>query len=166
MRSQKMSQKRPILNYVVAYLLWIVSTGLGILTLYRAREALLLGMVVASNAGNPSDREIFYSNLRAQAVQSWTVLLVGILLLIVLVGVENFYRMSVPSGKLMRRFLLVSGIEFGVLFIAHASYYAILQTFRPFTWIAIAFPVVEILMAVLFFWLYRRQSRKSMLAPQ
>jgi hypothetical protein len=156
-----MSQKRSIVNYVAAYLLWIVSTGLGLFALYRVRETILLSMVFSNSLGNPSEREIFYSNLRAQAVQSWTIMLGGFLMLLLLVGIENFYRMSVPNGKLVQRFFLVSMLEVIVLFLAHAAYYAMLTTFRVSTWTAYTFPIIEILIVALFFWLYRQQRKKG-----
>ncbi|MBE0699338.1 MAG: hypothetical protein IH586_20635, partial [Anaerolineaceae bacterium] len=144
----------------VAYLLWIVSTGLGILVLNMVRETILLWMVVSSSLGEPTASEIFYANLRATAVQNWSLFLIGILVLILLVGIENFYRISATAGKLTRGFFLVSWIEFVVLFIAHSSYYALLQTFRPAAWTSYALPAGEFLLAALFFWLYRRQLKK------
>ena len=159
-----MIQKRPILRYVLAYTLWILSTGLGILVLNLARETLLLGMVVSSNLGEPTQSEKFYASLRAAAASSWSILVLGLLALILLVGIENYYRMSVPSGKLSRRFFLVSGIECVVLFLTHSSYYALLQTFRPSGWTAFAFPAVEFVLAALLLWIFyflKSKARKA-----
>jgi hypothetical protein len=156
-----MSQKRPIFNYVVAYLLWVVSTGLGILVINMCREAALLWVVVSTAQSQATESEKFYASLRATAFTSWSMLLMGLLALILLVGIENFYRISVPSGKVIRRFFLVTGIELIVLFIAHVTYYVFLLTFRPATWLSYAFPALEILLAGLFIWLYSRQRKKG-----
>jgi hypothetical protein len=155
-----MSQKHQILRYTGAYLLWIVSTGVGILVLNLVRETGLLAIVVRSSLSPSSNAEKFYASLRAAAVTTWSILMVGVLILLLLVGIENFYRMSVPSGKVLKRFFLVTGIELAVLFVSHSIYYALLRTFRPVSWTGIAFPAVELVAAVFFFWLYKRKSKR------
>jgi hypothetical protein len=163
---KNMSQKRSIIHYVVAYLLWIVSTGLGILVLNMGREAILLGIVVSTAQSDATQSEKFYASLRATAVTSWSILVVGLLVLILLVGIENFYRISVPSGKMIQRFFLVSGIELIVLFIAHAGYYVLLQSFRPATWMSYALLAVEILGAGVCIWLFRTLRKKGNVVVQ
>ena len=155
-----MNQKHQILRYTGAYLLWIVSTGVGILVLNLVRETGLLAVVVRSSLSSASNAEKFYASLRAVAVTTWSILIIGVLILLLLVGIENYYRMSVASGKVVKRFFLVTGIEMAVLFVSHSIYYSLLQTFRPVGWTGIAFPAVELVAAVFFFWMYRRRSYK------
>ncbi len=154
-----MNQKQQILRYTGAYALWIISTAAGILILNLVRETGLLAIVVRSNLVDVTASEKFYASLRAAAVTTWSILLVGVLILILLVGIENLYRMSVPSGKVLRSFLLVSGVDMAILFVTHSIYYALLQTFRPLRWTGIAFPAIELVAAVFFFWMYRRRSK-------
>jgi hypothetical protein len=159
-----MNQKRQVLSYVLAYILWAISTGLGILVLTKSRETVLLAMVVSSNVGNPTKSQQFYSSLIAAAIDNWSILVIGVLVLILLVGIENLYRMSVPSGKLLKRFFLISGIECGLLFYIHSIYYALSQTFRILNWTAIALPAVEFALAALFLWIsyiLRSKARKT-----
>lgn len=158
-----MSQKRHLLNYIVAYLLWIISTGLGILILNMGREAVLLGIVVSTSQPNATQTEKFYASLQATAISTWSILLIGLLLLILMVGIENLYRLGVASNLFVQRFFMVTGIEFGVLFIAHSIYYALLQSFRPVTWTFFAFPAAEIFLAALFLGLARWQKKKAAL---
>ena len=148
-----MSQKRQVLSYVLAYILWAISTGLGILVLTKGRETVLLAMVVSNNVGNPTKSQQFYSSLIAAAIDNWSILVIGVLVLILLVGIENLYRMSVPSGKLLKRFFLISGIECALLFYVHSIYYSLSQTFRVLNWTAIALPAVEFTLAALFLWI-------------
>jgi len=160
-----MSQKNhPVIRYILAYVLWIVSTGLGVYVLVKGRDTVLLAMVVNSSLGEPTKSEQFYASLRTAAASSWTIMIVGLLILILLVGIENFYRMSVPSGKLLRRFFLVSGIECAVLFITHSIYFALLQTFRPVGWVTILILAGELILAALIFWIYSVLRKKPLVA--
>lgn len=119
----------------------------------KGRETVLLAMVVSNNVGNPTKSQQFYSSLIAAAIDNWSILVIGVLVLILLVGIENLYRMSVPSGKLLKRFFLISGIQCALLFYVHSIYYALSQTFRVLTWTAIALPAVEFALAALFLWI-------------
>ncbi len=159
-----MDRFRRSFSYVLAYLLWIVSTGLGILDLYYAREAYLLALAVA--AFKRSDRppaELFDQALRARAADQWSLLAMGMLTIILIVYLEYLYRTSVPSGRMWIRFTLVTAIEIGVLFLANAIYFFIEGQIRPVIGKVVYVLTFEALLVGLFVWLwfYIRRKRAS-----
>ncbi len=154
-----MSPKRRIFHYAVAYLLWVISTGAGILVLNLMRETVLLAIVVNAAASDLTPREKFYQNLQVTAVQTWSILVAGLLVLILLVWLESFYRTGAGARKLWKRFFLVSGIEFSALFLTHTIYFALKQSFGGVGWWGIAIPAVEALVAASFWWGYIRANK-------
>jgi hypothetical protein len=158
-----MSQKRPILRYVLAYLLWIISTGLGILVLNLMRETLLLSMVASAATGEVSASDKYYQALRVSAVYNWSILVIGVIVLIILVALEHFYRTAGRENKVWKLFFLISGIETTILLLTHITYFALEQSVAAVGWWGIAIPAAEALVAALFWWLYMRTRKK--LAP-
>jgi hypothetical protein len=154
-----MSPKRHPLQYVVAYLLWIVSTGLGYLILYLSRETFLVGLVVAGSAGELTSSEQFYQSLRMAAASHWSILFLGIFMIVLLVVFEHFYRTGVNSGILFRRFFLVTWIEAAVLLILHIVFVLLRSAFIPISWFTIAILAVEAVISVVFLLLWNH-SRK------
>lgn len=146
-----MSQKRRIFRFILAYLLWIVSTGIGIIVLNLIRETILLSLVVVSAAGEPSKSEQFYQGYRIAAATHWSILIIGLLILIMLVGLEHYYRDSIGKGLLYKRFFWTTGFQMAALFIAHAIYFILERTFIPVGWWGIGIPAFELLAAALFF---------------
>ncbi len=148
-----MGERKPILHYVIAYLMWAISTGFGIVVLNLGRDTVLLAIVVDTARGKLTTNEMFYASLRARAADSWSYLGLGLLVLILLVGLEHLYRTGVSSGELWKRFFLVSAIECGVLLLTHSIYFALEWSFSPLSWWILAIPVVEVLFMALFLWL-------------
>lgn len=155
-----MSQKRQILHYLLAYLLWILSVSLGIFTLNLVRETVLLAMVVSSSAGNLSKSELFYRSLQAGAAAQWSIVLVGLFALILLVALEHLYRTGATSGELWKSFFLVTGIECAVLFVVNTAYFILQANYLPLRWWFFAIPATEALLMGLFLWL-RFSSTKT-----
>ncbi len=148
-----MGERKPILHYVFAYLLWAISTGFGILVLNLARDTVLLAIVVDTARGKLTSSEMFYQSLRARAADTWTYLILGLLVVILLVALEHLYRTGVASGELWKRFFLVTAIECGVLVLTHSIYFALEWSFNPLAWWILAIPVIEALFMALFLWL-------------
>ena len=157
-----MDRFRRASSYILAYLLWIVSTGLGILALYYVREAYLLSLAVA--AFKRSDRppaELFDQAMRARAADQWSLLVVGILTIVLIVYLEHLYRSGVPSGSLWARFSLVSALEIGVLFLANAIYFSNEGQIRPVVGKVVYILTFEALLIGLFLWLWLYIRRKK-----
>ena len=152
-----MSLKSRIFKYALAYIFAAFSTLLGALVLNLLRDTLLLSMVAA--VADADKREQFYQGLRIGAAVQWTVVLLGLFLLILLIGMESLYRNSVAEGKLWDRFFLVTGIELALLFVTHAIFYILQATFAPQDWMSVAVPVIEAVLAGLCLGLWRHGHR-------
>lgn len=155
-----MTQKSNVIQYILAYVCWAVSTLLGILILNLERETILLSLTLS--AAEITDKtEAFYKSLSIGAVSTWAWLFIGLITLVMLVGFEHLYRGAVPKGRLWKIFFLVSGIQIIILFLIHTIYIFLNRGFRPITWVSIAILVGEALLAVLFIVLYSAWRRKS-----
>ena len=154
-----MSYKSNISAYIQAYLLWLVSFLLGALLLYRLRETLLMGMVVAgSNSQQLTESELFYSSLRARAADQWLLFAAGFVLIVLIVWFEHFYRTAVPIRRLWPRFFLITAIEVGVIFLADALTAALQNSLGVSAagYITLLFSEIVIALAMLALWLRSR----------
>jgi hypothetical protein len=153
-----MSPKR-IARYVAAYVLWAVSIGLGALILYLAREVLLLTMVVSSTAGEPTARELFYQSYRVAAASHWTMLFLGVFLIIMLVAFEHYYRTGASERILWRRFFLVTWIQGALLLVLHLIIVLLRSSFIPVSTGVILLLAAEAVITGVFLLLWQRSRR-------
>ncbi len=156
-----MNPKRSIAAYILAYLLWFISTGLSLGILFLIRQTFLLSLVVsAMNRSQMSESELFYYNLQGRAADEWSMLGVGAVLVMLLVFFENIYRISVPKGNLWNRFTLITAIQLGVLFLVNVVYFFLSGRVRPFFWGFIYIPVLEVIATAAFVWFYTRLHKR------
>jgi hypothetical protein len=161
-----MEQAKSIAAYVVVYLLWAVSILLGYWVISDLRDAILASLAVASlNRYQSNARDAFNFNLKLRAtdVSSW--IGVGIVLVILIVYIEFLYRTGMPVGRLWSRFFLVTAIGFGILALTGLTNDLLRAVIGAFTWRGLFLPVVQSLVAVYFFWLWRSRRLKENLAP-
>ena len=85
------------LRYVLAYVLWFFSIGLGFLTADAARVSVRSALIVAE-----LDRYFIHANSLI------IVLLLGLLSMAFMVVTEHLYRTAVPKNKLISRFIQVT----------------------------------------------------------
>lgn len=150
--TQRMSQ------YIMAWVLWIVSSLLGVLVLFWAvrnavnalAEALTMGALTGTSA------EQFQRPYTLNAVDRFGVLAVGLVSVLVVVFVEHYYRTGSEQRQLLRRFVLVTAIEVGVLFVALAVQAAFLATLGLFTIWSVLVPLVTLGVTVALSWLWTR----------
>ncbi len=155
-----MSQKSNLLQYILAYVCWAVSTLLGILILNLERETIVLSMTLS--AANITDKsDAFYRSLQVGTVSTWAWLVIGLVTIVMLVGFEHMYRTAVPAGRLWKTFFLVSAIQLGILFLIHTIYIFLNRAFRPLTGVSLAILAAELLLTVLFVVLFNIWRRKS-----
>ncbi len=157
-----MDRIRPIFSYILAYILWMVSVALGALALFFVREAYLLALVVSASRreGRPAS-EVLETALQARAADQWSIFFVGILTIVLIVYLENYYRTAVPAGSLWARFSLVSAIEIGVIGLANAVYFSFEGQIRPVFGKVVYVLTLETLLVALFAWLWFYLRRKS-----
>ena len=153
---------REITSYALAYALWAVTTVLGVFVGFGVQSATMTAITIASlPAYQSSARNQFYIGLQIRAVEPWTYLILGLLVVILLVFTEAFYRLAVPSGKLLKRFFLMTAIELGILFLANVIRWAMSMSMGTTSWSGVIMPVIELAATGIFVWLYQSQVKAT-----
>jgi hypothetical protein len=146
-------------EYIVGYVLFAFNTVVAALVGWFGSRFVVAGLSIltaARTAGN--ERETFYAQFSLRATDVWSYLVIGVLLIIVYVFLEWWYRTGVQTGRLWVRFYSVTAIECGVMFVLNMLYIipalivgvARLSDFYPL--------IGELLAAAVFIWLYHRQK--------
>jgi len=94
-----------IWSLVLSYLLWIISTALGILIMLKSLE--LLSSVFGLISGN----RWVHSALVG-------VLVLGLMCLVFVLFCEHYYQQGASENKLWRRFGLITAVELSLLILA------------------------------------------------
>ena len=138
---------------------------------YCKHAMLYLSVVVMSTYDRFKDNAtaLFYSYLQTRSLDQWSYLLLGLLLVVLIVFVENFYRTGVQPGTLRLRFFQVTTIEFGVLFLANLTSAMVIWDVSGFTWRSLFYPLLELITTTIFVWLWidnRRRSKTALAEDQ
>jgi hypothetical protein len=161
-----MTSFRRYSTYALAYLLWAITIILGGLTLFQLRDA-YLSVVVMSTYDRFKDNAtaLFYSSLQTRSLDQWSYLLLGLLLVILIVFIEYFYRTGVLPGSLRLRFFQVTAVEFGALFVANLISAMVIWDVSGFTWQSLFYPLLELLTTTIFIWLWIDTRRRRKVVP-
>lgn len=160
-----MSALRRVSVYGLAYLLWFASMILGGLALFQVREAYLSLVSVATyNRTHGNTTAEFYASLQARSLDQWSYLLLGVLLIVLIVFLEHYYRTGVASRRLRLYFFAVTWIEFAVLLVAELGSAAAVWSVAGFTWRSLFYPVLELISGAIFIWLWL-DTRRRILSP-
>jgi hypothetical protein len=161
-----MNSIRRLTTYALAYLLWAITTLLGGIVLLQVRDA-SLSVVVISTYDRFKDNAtaLFYSSLQTRTMDQWSYLLLGLLLVILIVFIEYFYRTGVQPGSLWLRFFQVTAVEFGALFVANLISAMVIWDVSGFTWQSLFYPLLELLTTTIFIWLWIDTRRRRKVVP-
>ena len=142
-------------SYGLAYLLWAVSVVMGYWVVSTVRTTVITLLVVSTIDRAESDaRERFYAGMQVRAADVWSIVLMGLALIVIIVLLENLYRTAVQPGKLWARFSLVTAIEFDLLFLARLTTAILSGVVESLTWANFVAPAALLVAAVLFYWLW------------
>jgi hypothetical protein len=150
-------------GYILAYLLWFICIALGLLVVWQARDAGLSLLIIGSiNPTQVNASEQFYATLQMRAADIWSLFVIGFILIVFIVFLEYYFRISVPEGHLWSRFTLVMGLEFGFLFLASLTKTSVAWLVTPFSWQSLSLPLIEILLTGFFGGLWLFFKRRSL----
>ncbi len=156
-----MSSLRRYSVYVLAYILWAASIILGGMGLLQLRDAYLSAVVMASfNRYQNNATALFNSSMQTRTLDTWSYLVLGLVLVILIVFLEHFYRTGVIPQKLRLRFFQVTTLEFAVLFIANMISTAVVWQVSGFTWGSLFYPILELITTGIFIWLWAENRRR------
>jgi hypothetical protein len=151
-------------RYALAYALWAVSVVVAGAVGLIGRDVLSSGLSIsAASAAGTSKSADFYLGLQLRAAEPWTYIVFGILLIILIAFLDNYYRGGVVQERLLPRFLLVTAVEIGILTLAHISRFVFGVILGTVSWTSVALPVIEAVVTGIFVWLYRRLSAQPAL---
>ena len=155
-----MNSFRSFSTYALAYLLWAISVILGGMVLYQGRDALFSVVVVTTyDRFKDNATALFYSSLQTRSMDQWSYLLLGLLLIVLIVFIEHYFRTGVQPGSLRLRFFQVTMIEFGVLCLANLINAIVVWDVSGFTWRSLFYPLLELITTVVFVWLWLEARR-------
>lgn len=145
-------------GYARAYVLWVVSVAASAVVGHLVQHALVQTATVAAFgvAGDP--HAAYYAGLRIRAGDAWSYMLIGLLLVVVLVFLEHWYRTGVPSGRLLSRFVLATTVQLGVLSLAHGAYFVLARLAGVMPWHGVYVPALELAATTLCACLYRQRT--------
>lgn len=88
------------IQWILVYLFWIITAGLGFLCLISARNLSLSILYLFS-----------VSRWSAPAIDKMTFLILAVLWLVLVIFTEYYYRAAVPKNILWKHFSLITSIE-------------------------------------------------------
>ena len=101
----------------------------------------------------------FQVPLARNAVDRFSIVVLGVLSVLLVVAVEHYYRTGVEQGQLLRRLVLVTAIESGVLFAALAIQAIYLGMLGLFTVWSVLIPCGVLAVTVALSWVLTRMPK-------
>lgn len=153
-----MSQLRKVSEYVLAWGLWAVTSALGVLIVFWAVRDAISSIAAAMTMGalQGTSAQQFQVPLVRNAIDRFSIVALGVLSVLLVVAVEHYYRTGVEQGQLLGRFVLVTAIEFGVLFVALAIQAICLGVLGLFTVWSVLVPCGVLAVTVALSWVLTR----------
>jgi hypothetical protein len=153
MAFSRKEQIKNILAYGLTYLLWAVSLPVAGWVVIDIRDTILTVLaVISAKQFESGSREAFYANLTLRAADTTSWLFVGVVLVVIIVLIENIYRVGMFVERLWSRFFLVLAVCFGLHGLTNLVNDLLRLIVGAFTWRGLFGPAVYGVLAVFFFW--------------
>lgn len=131
-------------KWVLVYVLWIITAGLGFLCLTSGRN-LFISILYAFSV----------NRWVAPAVDKFTFVILGILWLVLVIFTESYYREAVPKKNLWKHFSLITFIELFFLGGAHLTPILITSKLGGLHWASFLLPAIEFIGGIVFLEQYK-----------
>jgi predicted lysophospholipase L1 biosynthesis ABC-type transport system permease subunit len=153
---------RRVSEHILAWVLWAITCAIGFFVVYMTHTALVTTVrFVATTAAGNDPHLIFQAKLTGDTVYQFGLIIMAIPLLILLVATEPYYRAGVDKGELPRRFVLLTTIELGILFVALALQVIITGILGLFTISGLLIALGVLALTVLGSWAVTRLPKGS-----
>ncbi len=126
---------KKLLSYVLAYVMWLASFLLWVLFLFRSREA-ISGLLMRFYLPGPIEGT-FQRTRVFQSFNQFYFYLGGLVWLVLMIVVENYFREGAKRGSLIRRIGKVIGPEVLLIFISDLLR-TVSSTFQALDWVILA----------------------------
>ena len=156
-----MSQGRKVSGYIGAWGLWAFTSALGVVIGFWALRDAINSIAGAMTMGalQGTSAQQFQVPLVRNAVDRFSIIVLGVLSVLLVVAVEHYYRTGVEQGQLLRRLVLVTAIESGVLFAALAIQAIYLGMLGLFTVWSVLVPCGVLAVTVALSWVLTRMPK-------
>jgi hypothetical protein len=142
--------------------LWIASCTYGVFigfwAVRSAGDAIVEFLTLGQLVGTPMQR--FQVTFTRNAFDRFGVVLLGVLAVLMVVVIEYAYRTGVDQGILLRRVVLVTLIETGILFISLTIQVALAGAMGLFTIWSILVPLGVLALLIILSWILTRVARR------
>jgi hypothetical protein len=152
---------RNILTFLLVYALWLLSSAVALVVAWVIRQTYLLVAGVLLSDPDLTSSQLFNANLRANAVDRWAILVLGVMIVVLVVYVEHYYRTGAAKGKLLQHFLRVSSYQVGVMAAFHLTYLGVGLGARLLTVSGALLPLGELALTLILVWLSRRLAPRT-----
>ncbi len=162
--TRSMSQGEKMSRYVLAWILWALTVAWGVyITFWAVRDAIMsvTEVITAQYARYGTSAQQFQVRLTRNAVDRFSVFTLGVLLVVFVVATESYYRDGVDRHQLGRRFVQITAIEFGVLFVALATQAICQGALGLFTIWSILVPCGVLAVTVALSWVLTKLPKES-----
>jgi hypothetical protein len=122
---------KKLLSYALAYVMWLASFLLWVLFLFRSREA-ISGLLIRFYLNGAFQRQKVF-----QSFNQFYFYLGGLVWLVLMIVVEQYFRDGVKKGSLIRRISKIIGPELLLLFVADLLR-KVSATFTVLDWVILA----------------------------
>jgi len=159
-----MNQVGKVSEYLLAWGLWAFTSALGVfIAFWAVRDAIryVTETITIQYALYGTSAQRFQVPFTRNAVDRFSVVILGILSVVLVVVVENYYRTGVGQHLLWRRFLQVMTIELGVLFIALTTQVICQGALGLFTIWSILVPCGVLALTVALSWVLTKMPKDS-----
>ena len=102
-------------RYPLGYLLWLVSTLLGLLGVIALRQFLLRALTWLSERSGGLHAAEGFNHWAVEAIDQFGILILGAFGLVFVIFCERFYMKGVEEEKLWKRFGIITAAEVAVL---------------------------------------------------
>lgn len=150
-----------ISRFAVGYIFWAISIVIAGVVGLLLRDAIMNALVVGASANMSDDAHTaFYLGFQLRAVEPWTYMLFGILMIVLVVFLETFYRTGAAIGRLLQRFMIVTGIQAVVLAAAHVIRFAASSSLGSAPSLILLLAAIELAVAAALIFFSRRLAHQ------
>jgi len=159
-----MNQVGKVSEYLLAWGLWAFTSALGVfIAFWAVRDAIryVTETITIQYALYGTSAQRFQVPFTRNAVDRFSVFTLGVLLVVFVVATESYYRNGVDRHQLGRRFVQITAIEFGVLFIALTTQVICQGALGLFTIWSILVPCGVLAVTVALSWVLTKMPKDS-----
>ncbi len=152
---------KTVSRYALAYLLWALTIVAMVVVALLARDALMNSLTMSSVSDiEPGALGALDTSLRLRAVGTWSYPIIGVILVVLVVFLEHYYRTAASTALLLARFVKAAALTLIVLFVGHLVLFLTSRSAGVMDWAGAWLPALELVVVGLLFGIYAWLRRR------